>query len=58
MGIVSRITYAKVAVELANLNKFEADILVSEMDILGIGEGATATIQVDAIGGVSLPARW
>lgn len=46
----------RVVIELADPNKFETEILVSEMDILGIGEGATATIQIDALGGISLPA--
>jgi len=46
----------QVVIELVDPDKFEAEILVSEMDILGIGEGATATVQVDALGGISLPA--
>ena len=46
----------QVAIELVNPDKFKAEILVSEIDILEIQEGATATIQVDAMGGVSLPA--
>ena len=45
-----------VVIELVDPNKFEVEILVSEMDILGIQEGTPATIQVDAMGGVSLPA--
>ncbi|MBA7688727.1 hypothetical protein ES703_97216 [subsurface metagenome] len=46
----------QVVIELVDPNKFKVEILVSEMDILGIQEGAPATIQVDAMGGVSLPA--
>ncbi len=45
------------AIQLADLTKFEAEILVNEMDILGIRPGASASIQVDAMGGASLPAR-
>ncbi len=46
-----------VAVQLADHNKFEADILVSEMDILQVKLGETATVQVDAMQGMSLPAK-
>ena len=46
-----------VAVQLADPNKFEADILVSEMDILQVKLGGDATVQVDALSGVSLPAK-
>jgi len=45
-----------VAVQLADPNKFEADILVSEMDILQVKENGEAWIQVDALPGMSLPA--
>ncbi len=47
----------KVAVELADPNKFEADILVSEMDIMQVKLGGKAWVQVDAIQGMSLPAK-
>jgi len=46
-----------VAVQLADPNKFEADILVSEMDILQVKLGGEAWVQVDAIPGLSLPAE-
>ena len=46
-----------VAVQLADPEKFEADILVSEMDILQVKMGGEARVQVDAMQGMSLPAR-
>lgn len=46
-----------VAVELADPSKFEADILVSEMDILQVKLGGEAWVQVDALQGMSLPAE-
>ena len=46
-----------VAVELADPNKFEADIMVSEMDILQVELGGEAWVQVDAMQGLSLPAE-
>jgi RND family efflux transporter MFP subunit len=46
-----------VAVTLADPNKFEADILVSETDILQIKLGGDAWVQVDAMQGLSLPAK-
>jgi RND family efflux transporter MFP subunit len=46
-----------VAVAIADPNKFEADILVSEMDIMQVELGGTAYVQVDAITGLSLPAE-
>ncbi len=46
-----------VAVQLADPNKFEADILVSEMDILQLGLGKQASVQVDAMPGMSFPAK-
>jgi multidrug efflux pump subunit AcrA (membrane-fusion protein) len=47
----------RVAVILADPNEFEANILVNEIDIFNIREGAQATIQVDALAGISLPAK-
>ena len=47
----------QVAIELADPERFEADILVSEIDIFNIRLGAEATIQVDALLGISLPAE-
>ncbi|MBN2186244.1 MAG: biotin/lipoyl-binding protein [Dehalococcoidia bacterium] len=46
-----------VAVTLADPNKFEADILVSEIDILQVKLGGEASVQVDALEGMSLPAK-
>ncbi len=46
-----------VAVQLADPNKFEADIMVSEMDILQVKLGGEAWVQVDAMPGTSLPAK-
>ena len=44
-------------IELVDPDKFEVEVLVSEMDISNIRPGAQATIQVDAVSGVSLPAE-
>ena len=46
-----------VAVTIADPDNFEADILVSEMDILQIKLGGEAWVQVDAMQGLSLPAE-
>ena len=46
-----------VAVQLADPSKFEADILVSEMDILQVKLGGEAWVQVDAMSGLTLPAE-
>lgn len=45
-----------VAVQIADPNKFEADILVSEMDIIQLEIGDGAMVEVDALQGISLPA--
>jgi multidrug resistance efflux pump len=45
-----------VAVTVADPNRFEADILVSEMDIMKISIGGAATI-MNALTGVKLPAK-
>ncbi|MFC1934901.1 biotin/lipoyl-binding protein [Chloroflexota bacterium] len=45
-----------VAVQVADPNKFEANILVSEMDILQVMLGAVAWVEVDAMQGMSLSA--
>ncbi|MFC1902070.1 efflux RND transporter periplasmic adaptor subunit [Chloroflexota bacterium] len=45
-----------VAVQLADPGKFEADILVSEIDILQLKLGGEAWVEVDAMSGMSLPA--
>ncbi|MGB2878196.1 MAG: HlyD family efflux transporter periplasmic adaptor subunit, partial [Dehalococcoidales bacterium] len=41
----------------ADPNKFEADIMVSEMDILQVKLGGEAWVQVDAMSGLTLPAE-
>lgn len=46
-----------VAITLADPNKFEVDILVSEMDISQVEKEGTATLQADAISGISFPAK-
>ena len=46
-----------VAVTLADPSKFEADIFISELDILQIKLAGEAQINVDAIPGTSLPAE-
>ncbi|MFC1940906.1 biotin/lipoyl-binding protein [Chloroflexota bacterium] len=46
-----------VAVQLADPEKFEADIMVGEMDILQMKLGGEAQVQVDAVQGISLPAE-
>jgi HlyD family secretion protein len=46
-----------VAVQVADPNKFEANILVSEKDISQVKLGSDATVQVDTMPGVTLPAK-
>jgi len=46
-----------VAVQIADPNKFEASIMVSEMDIKQVKLGGKATVQVDSQPGLSLPAK-
>ena len=46
-----------VAVQIADPDKFEAEIMVGEMDILQLKLGADASVQVDAMPGVNLPAK-
>ncbi|MFC1932981.1 efflux RND transporter periplasmic adaptor subunit [Chloroflexota bacterium] len=46
-----------VAVQIADPDKFEAEILVSEMDITQVKLGGEASVQVDALSGMSLPAK-
>jgi len=45
-----------VAMQIADPEKFEADIMVSEMDILQVKLGGEAWVQVDAMSGLTLPA--
>ncbi len=46
-----------VAVQIADPNKFEAEIMVSELDILQVVVGGDASVQVSAAEGISLPAQ-
>ncbi|MFH1087076.1 MAG: HlyD family efflux transporter periplasmic adaptor subunit [Chloroflexota bacterium] len=46
-----------VAVSIADPTKFQADILVSEMDILQVQMGARATVEPSAISTVKFPAK-
>lgn len=46
-----------IAVSVADPAKFEAEILVNEMDITSIQVGTTATVQVTALSGLTLPAK-
>jgi len=46
-----------VAVTLADPNRFEADILVSEMDIFQVKLGGDATVQIDALTSLTIPAK-
>lgn len=45
------------AIEIANPNEFEADVLVSEIDIYNVLVGSTATVQVDAMQSIVLSAE-
>ena len=46
-----------VACQLVDPNKFEAEVMVSEMDISQVKLGGDATVSVDSMSGVSLPAK-
>jgi RND family efflux transporter MFP subunit len=46
-----------VAMQIVDPNKFEADILVSEMDIFQVKLGGDATVQIDAMTMLTLPAK-
>jgi multidrug efflux pump subunit AcrA (membrane-fusion protein) len=46
-----------VAVQVADPNKFEANILVSEKDISQVKLGSDATVEIDTMPGVTLPAK-
>ncbi len=46
-----------VAVSIADPNKFEAEIMVSEMDILQVKLAGEASVQVDAMPTINLPAK-
>jgi len=49
-------TRNNVAVTMTNPNKLEADILVSETDISNVKTGGSATIEVDALSALTVPA--
>jgi len=51
------VTKGTVAVTLADPDKFEVDILVSEMDVFDLGVGGTAYVEVNAMEGMTLPAE-
>ena len=51
-----KVSTGTVAVQIADPNKFEAEIEVSELDIFHIKLGGGAWLQVDVLPGVSLPA--
>ena len=46
-----------VAVQIADPEKFEAQVLVSEMDIFQVKLGGEATVQIDAMPMLTLPAK-
>jgi HlyD family secretion protein len=46
-----------VAVQIADPDKFEADIVVSEMDISQVKLGGSAYVEVDSFDGLTLPAE-
>lgn len=47
----------ELAISLAEPNKFEADVLVNEVDIPWVKVGGKTALQVDAVPGISLAAR-
>ena len=47
----------RAVITIADPDKFETEILVNEIDIFNIREGAQASVQVDAMQGISFPAR-
>ncbi len=46
-----------IAVTIADPSKFQADVMVSEINILQINIGENATAQLDALPGIALPAQ-
>ena len=64
-GIVTKVNNAggdqvysgAVIVQIADPNKFEASILVSEIDISEVKVGGDATVSLDALTGVNIPAK-
>ncbi len=64
-GVVAQVNISKgdrasdsaTAIRLLDTSKLEVDVVVSEMDVFQIKPGARATVQVDAVSGISFPAR-
>jgi multidrug efflux pump subunit AcrA (membrane-fusion protein) len=51
------VTKGTIAMQVADPTRFEAELLVSEMDIFQLELGGEATVQVDAISMLNLPAE-
>jgi len=64
-GFITEIYVAKgeeikkgtIVMQIADPDKFEAEIMVSEMDIFHVKLGGEAWVQVEALAGVTLPAK-
>ena len=52
-----KVSSGTVAMQIADPDKFEAEVMVSETDIFQIKLGGGAWVQVDVLPGVSLPAK-
>ena len=52
-----KVSSGTVAVQIADPDRFEAEIMVNETDIFQINLGGGAWVQVDVLPGVSLPAK-
>lgn len=52
-----RVSDSATAIRLLDTSKLEVDVVVSEMDVFQIKPGARAMVQVDAVSGISFPAR-
>ncbi len=53
----NQVSAGTAAIRLLDPAKLEVDVLVSEMDVFQLKPGARATVQVDAVSGISFPAR-
>jgi multidrug efflux pump subunit AcrA (membrane-fusion protein) len=51
-----RVNLGAVAVSVADPKRFEANVLVGEMDIAQLAEGGVAQVAVDSLSGLTLPA--
>ena len=47
----------KIAAQVSDPNQFEADVLVSERDVFNVKLNGDATVQMDALPGITLPAK-